>query len=208
MALLKAKVSIVGTRPGTRPMLFHKFGVDAIPLGKKEKTGVAGNDPEEWKRTYMATKEGQLYVEPSYIFGCLREGAKHTKKGRGSIQAAVAATLQVLDDKVLIDRYMSDELAEDPSEPVYLDIRSVRNPQTRGRNIRYRVACSPGWRTSFTILFDATVVSRNEIEQVVIDAGTLVGLADGRSIGYGRFEVESFEVSEYAKEKASARSVG
>lgn len=199
MAFLKAKVSIVGTRD----LLFHKFGMDAIPLGKKEKTGVAGNDPEEWKRTYMATKEGQLYIESSYIFGCLREGAKYTKKGRASLQAPLAATLQVIDNRVLLDRFMPEELTQDSSEDVYLDVRSVKNPATRGRNIRYRVACSPGWRLTFNIMWDATIISRNEMQSVINDAGTLVGLADGRSIGYGRFEVESFEVSNYSKEKTA-----
>jgi hypothetical protein len=199
MAMLVAKVQI----EGVRPILWHRFGPDAIPLEKQEKTGVAGNDPEEWKRTYLATKEGQLYVEPSYIFGCLREAAKYTKSGRGSIQKNVAATLQVLDDMVLIDRFMPEELTQDPTQPVYIDVRSVRNPATKGRNVRYRLAASPGWKAEFNILWDGTIVSRTQMEAVCIDAGKLVGLADGRSIGFGRFEVKKFEVSEYAKTKTA-----
>jgi len=189
-ALVEAKVKI----RGTRPILWHRFGPEAIPLEKVEKTGVAGNDPEEWKRTYLATRDGQLYIEASYIFGCLREAAKYTKNGRASIQKNVAATLQVLDDIILLDRWMPEELTQDPEQPVYLDVRSVKNPQTKARNVRYRVAASPGWRAEFTIMWDATIVSRGQMEAVVIDAGKLVGLADGRSIGFGRFEVESFEV--------------
>lgn len=43
--MLKATVS----RQGVRPLLWHHFGPDTLPLDKKrEKTGVAGNDPEEW----------------------------------------------------------------------------------------------------------------------------------------------------------------
>lgn len=187
-ALVEAKVKI----RGTRPILWHRFGPEAIPLEKVEKTGVAGNDPEEWKRTYLATRDGQLYIEASYIFGCF--AAKYTKNGRASIQKNVAATLQVLDDIILLDRWMPEELTQDPEQPVYLDVRSVKNPQTKARNVRYRVAASPGWRAEFTIMWDATIVSRGQMEAVVIDAGKLVGLADGRSIGFGRFEVESFEV--------------
>lgn len=41
--ILNATVSI----KGIRPLLWHAFGPDAIPLEKREKTGVAGNDPEE-----------------------------------------------------------------------------------------------------------------------------------------------------------------
>ena len=189
---------------GTRPMLWHRFGPDAIPLEKKEKTGVAGNDPEEWKRTVLFTKQGQLYIEPTYVFGCLREAAKHTKRGRGSITKYVQATLRVLDDRILIDRFipgvedgvLPDELTTDPDEPVYLDVRSVRNPNTRGRNVRYRVAANHDWCAEFNITWDATVVNRNEMEAVLIDGGRLVGLADGRAIGFGRFEIEEVIIKE------------
>jgi hypothetical protein len=190
---LKATVSIIGLRP----ILFHRFGPEAIPLEKQEKTGVAGHDPEEWRKTVLMTKDRQLYLEASYIFGCLREAAKYTKRGRGSIQVPLCATLQVLDDRILLDRFVPEEpIPLDSDEPVYMDIRSVRNPATKGRNVRYRIAASTGWKTSFSILFDKTVVSRNEIEAVLHDAGQLVGLADARSIGYGRFAVESLVVQD------------
>jgi hypothetical protein len=170
---------------------------------KKERTGVAGNDPEEWKRTVAHTKDGQLFVPGSYIFGTLRDGSKFTKKGKGSIQSMLTSTLQILDDRVLVDRYipgfnghLPDTLPTDPDEPVYLDVRSVVNPSTRGRNVRYRVVASPGWHVSFTLQWDKTIVSRNEMEAVCRDAGQLCGLGNARKIGMGRFGVESFEVIE------------
>lgn len=193
--ILNAKLTI----QGVRPIFWHRFGPDALPLEKREKSGVAGNDPEEWKRTVTATEDGQLYVDSSYIFGCLRDGAKYTKKGKGSIQSLVAATLQVQETFVLFDRKLPDglnSLTTDPTAPVYLDIRGVRNPSTKARNVRYRVAASPGWQCSFTLLWDKTVVDRNQIQAVAIDAGKLVGLGNGRSIGMGRFEVLSFDVQE------------
>ncbi len=194
MSILKAKVEIVGKRP----ILFHSFSVDSIPLGKKERSGVAGNDPEEWKRSVLRTKEGQLYVDSSYIFGCLRDGGKHIKSGRGSIQAKVSSTLIVIDEMILLDRFVPDEesLTQDKTQPVYLDIRSVRNPATKGRNVRYRIAASPGWKASFEIEWENTIVSRGEMQSALDSAGSFVGLGDGRSIGFGRFTVESFEIEE------------
>lgn len=190
--ILKATVRI----KGTRPILWHHFGPDAIPLEKGEKTGVAGNDPEEWRKTVLATKSGQLYIEPTYAFGTMRDGARYTKKGRGSIQALVSSTLQVTDDKILIeDRFVPAEpIPTDPSEPVYMDIRSVRNPSTKGRNVRYRIACSTGWECCFNLVWDKTVISRGEMEAVCRDAGQFCGLGDGRSVGFGRFEVKEFAV--------------
>lgn len=189
-SVVQARVSIVGTRP----LLFHHFTEDAIPLERGERTGVAGNDPEEWKRTVTALEDGRLYLDPTYIFGCLRGGAKFTKKGKGSVQSVVAATLQVVDDIILLDRTMPEGTPpRDPRAPVYLDVRFVRNPSNRSANVRYRVACSAGWRASFGILWDSTIVARSVMQAVVIDAGRFVGLADGRAIGFGRFSVEGFE---------------
>lgn len=195
--ILAARVTI----QGTRPLFWHHFGPDAIPLEKGEKTGVAGNDPEEWHKTVLVLPDGQLYVEPTYVFGCLRDGARYTKKGRGSIQSALSATLQVSDDRVLVDRFLPDgngrgELTNDPTQLVYLDVRSVKNPVTKGRNVRYRIAASSGWTATFNLLWDKTIVSRNELQAVLVDAGRLVGIGDGRNIGFGRFDVVSCDITD------------
>lgn len=201
--ILRAAVTI----QGVRPIFWHRFGPDALPLEKQERTGVAGHDPEEWKRTVTVTADNQLYVDSSYVFGCLRDGARYTKKGRGSIQTLVAATLQIVETFVLFDRHLPDglnSLTTDPNAPVYLDIRGVRNPSTKARNVRYRVAASPGWSCTFTLQWDKTVVDRNQMQAVCIDAGKLVGIGNGRAIGMGRFEVISFEVSEDAQETSAS----
>lgn len=205
--IIQASVTV----KGARPLLWHHFTPEAMTSSnqRKERVGSAGNDPEEWRRTVLVTKQGQLYLEPSYVFATMRDAARYTKRGRGSIQSALAATLQVVDPAVLVDRFfpgfpnghdfdisVTPHPGISPDQPVYLDVRSVRNPTTKGRNVRYRVAASPQWQTSFTLLWDKTVISRDEMEAVVRDAGQLVGLADGRSIGFGRFSLESFKVSE------------
>ncbi len=191
--IVKATVTI----KGLRPLMWHHFGPDALPLEKKEKTGVAGNDPREWVKTVLMTSDRQLYLQPSYAFGCIRDGARYTKKGKGSLQSAVSATLQIDDSRILVDRTVPDEpIPTDPEQPVYMDVRSVRNPSTKGRNVRYRIAASQGWSATFHLLWDKTIVSRNEMQAILSDAGQLVGVGDGRSIGFGRFAVEAFEVTD------------
>jgi hypothetical protein len=44
--------------------------------------------------------------------------------------------------------------------------------------------------------WDKTIVSRGEMEAVCRDAGKLVGLGDGRSIGFGRFQVLDFTAAD------------
>lgn len=193
--IVQAQVSITGVRP----LMWHVFGPDALPLEKKERTGVAGNDPEEWKRTVTYDRETrQLYFDSAYIFACIRDASRHTKKGKGSIQALVSATLQVAQDRVMVDRFLPEEtdITTDPAQPVYIDVRGCRNPATKARNVRYRVAAKAGWNMVFTIEWDKTIVSRPEMNAVLLDAGRLTGLADGRSVGFGRFQVDSFTMTE------------
>lgn len=192
MTLFNAEVKI----RGNRPLLFNNFTIDSIPLVKREKEGVAGNNPEEWRKSYKVTKEGQLYLTSDYIFSCIRAGAKHTPYGRGTMEPVVSATLQVITDKVLLNRFVYDEneLTKDSTKEVYIDVRPVSR---RGvKNIRYRLATSVGWETKFNIIWDNSLISRNQMESICIDAGAFAGLGDGRKIGYGRFEVMDFNVWE------------
>lgn len=66
------------------------------------------------------------------------------------------------------------------------------------------MALSPGWQTEFEIIWDNTLVATHQIETILHDAGKLVGLADGRSIGFGRFNVISFEPQAYEDFKKNA----
>lgn len=189
---------------GTRPLLQHKFGPDAIPLEKQERTGVPGNDPEEWKRSCMVDESGQLFVKNTYVFGMLVAAAKHTRKGKGSIQPLVASTLQVEEEQLLLDRWLPKGGPNyNTKEPVYIDVTGVVNPSTKSRNVRYRLAASTGWKCSFTIKWDKVVVARDLMANVVTDAGALVGLGNGRKIGYGRFTVDHFEVIDAALKTAA-----
>ena len=202
---------------GIRPLLQHKFGPDALPLTPREKAGVAGNNPEEWRRTCMVDAHGRLYIDSTYLFAAVREGGRYIKSGRRTMLAAVAATLQVLDDPIFIvnrmwpgydtnwstdaqnkphepfDPQTAIEPPQDSNQPVYLDIRGVKNPSTRARNVRYRVACAPGWEIVFTVAFDKSIVSREQMQSALWHAGKLIGIGNGRSIGMGRFDVVSFE---------------
>lgn len=125
----------------------------------------------------------------------MREGGKYTKDGRrGTLKAKIAAALQVEDERVEFqgDQYCingEDPPVNDESVPVFIDKRPVKNPATKGLNMRYRVAVNKCARATFTVAYDDSVLSKNEIEAVLKDSGTLVGIGDGRSIGKGRFKV-------------------
>lgn len=190
MAIYTAEVKIIGTRP----MLFNCFSPDSIPLHRKEKVGVAGNNPEEWRNTYKTTEDGYLYVDGSYIHRCLINAAKYTKRG---LQSTLAATLETVSDTLILNnrRISNDkEIKTDPRADIYIDVRGVKMAKTTSRHIRYRLATASGWETTFTILWETTLINEKLMENICHDAGLFVGLGDNRVNGFGRFKVSDFKV--------------
>jgi hypothetical protein len=169
---------------------------------RKEKTGSAGNNPEEWRTSFFVNGDNQLYIPGLYLFSTFKAGGKYVKEGKGGLGNKVAATLQIEDDIILLNRHMpegwetipTDEMPQNPTDDVFLHICGVVNPSTKGRNVRYRIACASGWECSFVMIWDSSIVAVDKMRQVVEDSGVLVGLADGRSIGNGRFEVTEFKL--------------
>jgi hypothetical protein len=198
--LLSAEVII----EGFRPYFWHFFGPDAIPLERGERTGVAGNDPESWKKTVLFTqdKKRTLLVMPTQVFRCVRDGARHTKLGKGSLQSKVEATLQVTDTMIAFDRSLPEEKdlkINDYTSSVYIDQRGTKNPATKAKNVTYRVVASPPWTLTYHLMWDKTVVSREQMEAINIDAGMLEGLGNARKIGMGRFHITAFTVKDETK---------
>ena len=184
---------------GTRPLLWNHLKPSESFGRRQRRHGTAGNDPTEWQRNVLMTPRRQLYLLPSHIFGCLRDAAKYTKRDQNNLVNDVVSTLRVVEQQVLINRFVPEHpvrTSEEVDDSVYIFMSIVKNSFTGNRNLRYRVAASPGWQCQFTFIWDRTIISRNEIQAIAIDAGNLVGLADGRSIGYGRFRIVDFSVRE------------
>lgn len=184
------------TIKGTTPFLYHKFNVEEISNKAKVKTGSAGNNPEEW-RTTVWNEGKKLFLPGYYFFSSICAGAQYVKQGRGSIAKKLAGCMLILSDKCYLNRELDKEINElefadvpkDSSKPVYLDIRGVKNPATKGKNVRYRLGMCPGWQTSVELEFDDTVISKEEMQRALEAAGKFSGIGDARLIGYGRYEI-------------------
>ena len=185
---------------GKKAFLYHKFNISNLTDQKRVKEGNAGNCPSEWRDTYFS--EGtKLFIPDDYFFATFVGGGKYVKVGRGTISKKLAGTLEITNEKHFIENrkipkkqkdLMSEHLTNDTDKDVYIDCRMVSNPNTKGRNVRYRLGMSPGWRTTCRIKWDDSIVSRQQVEAAVTESGSLVGIGDGRAIGYGRFEVSDF----------------
>jgi hypothetical protein len=191
MAKVFAKVSV----EGTKPILFHTFPLDTLSSTKK-KQGNTGDNNEEWKETVLMNDKRNLYVYNTYFQASIADGGKEIKAGRGNISRKVAGTLEVVESKILLDDLFVPEeasLTRLDTDLVYLDVRAVVNPMTKGRNLRYRIAARAGWKCQFTIAWDDRIVSKDQIKQCVETAGSLQGIGDGRKIGFGRFKLIDFK---------------
>lgn len=186
---------------GTTIYLYHKFNLEALTNTKKPKEGSAGNNPAEWKTTAWI-HDKQFFIPGYYFFSSIIQGGKYVKVGRGTISKQLPGIFSVLDERVMIDRFIPKDIEEleledlgtDSSQNVFVDIRMVANPNTKGRNARYRIALRPEWRGTVHIEWDDTVFSKSQIHDALIAAGKYSGVGDGRAIGYSRYAVEDFEV--------------
>lgn len=187
-----AKVEI----KGTKPLLINTFPHDCLSE-RASRSGTTGNNSEEWKRTVLMNESRELYVLQSYFLGAFKEGGKYLKVGKGNLSKKIASVMEVCEDKIYLNglRVPPDkDLLKKDSEPVYLDVRAVVNPATKGRNLRYRIACKAGWECSFTVGWEDFVLSKENVKSCIENAGTFSGIGDGRAIGFGRFQVVKFEI--------------
>jgi hypothetical protein len=184
---VKAKITVTGTKP----ILFHTFPINVL----SEKNSKSGED--EWKDTVLMNPDRQLYVMNTYFQNSIVGGGKEIKVGRGSLAKKIESTLEVLEMNIpLEDRFVPEDkdLLKLASEKVYLDVRSVVNPMTKGRNIRYRIAAKEGWKCTFHIMWDDYIASKEQIKMAVENGGAFQGVGDGRRIGFGRYEIVSFDM--------------
>jgi hypothetical protein len=192
--LVKAHIQIIGTRP----YLFNCLGIGFLSSDRKKMSGQIGNNPDEWQNTFYMNEQRVPYIPSSYVLACLREGSTYSKSGRGSLQKKLTATLFVEEETILFKNIKipkeEDIPQNDVSKKIYIDVRSVRNPATKGRNLRYRLCIAAGWEFDFTIIWDDTIISETQMRNIVRDGGTLGGISDGRRIGFGRFEVKEFKI--------------
>lgn len=184
---IKAKVEI----EGIKPLLFHCFPIDAL----SEKNSKIGED--EWKETVYMDEKRQLYLPGINFRNSIAAGGKEIKIGRGTLYKKIESTLEVEEIKIYLqDMFVPEEenLLRLDTEKVYLDVRSVVNPATRGRNIRYRIACRKGWQCYFHVTWDDYLCSKEQIKICLENAAAFQGVGDGRKIGFGRYKILNFEI--------------
>ena len=176
---------------GISPLLMHgsqNVGMDG-DTGKKKGGNALLGDKNEWKKTIYFDENIGVYVPAINIEASLIEGAKQYKIGRGSATKYVKSGVFITDNELQlkVDGNTIKSLDE-----VEVDQRTVKNPSTKGRNMRYR-AIFKMWSTEFTIMVSSDdYISEDLLKNIIDYSGMYVGVCDFRP-RFGRFKVTKFE---------------
>jgi hypothetical protein len=174
--------SVEVTVKGTSALLMHRFPLE--PIEAIEKKTVA--DQAEIA-AYRDPETKGLYVPGVAVQRCLVGAATYSKgKGRGSLQKNVAACVLVTPERISTGQ-----------KTYAIDSRAVVVPATKGRVVRHRPRLDE-WEISFTVDYDDTLLTEQQMRRIIDDAGSRVGLLDFRPEKrgpFGRFMVTSWEPS-------------
>jgi len=165
---------------GISPLLMHAFPMAPIEGLEKMK-------PEEQAESvaYRVPATGELYVPGTALQRALVNAAVFSKgKGRASLQKIAAAVL-----------FVSPEWLGCGTKEYQVDSRPVVVPATKGRVLRHRPRLDK-WGLSFTLEYDETLLSEQQVRRIVDDTGSRVGLLDfrpERKGPFGRFMVTKWQ---------------
>jgi hypothetical protein len=170
---------VICTIRGRSALLMHAYPM--VPIEALEKKPIR---EQAEHAAYRDPDTQDLYVPGVALQRSLVGAATYSKgKGRASLQKQVAACVLVSPERLSLGK---KEFA--------IDSRPVVIPATKGRVMRHRPRLDE-WEVTFTVEFDDTLLTEDQLRRVVDDAGSRVGLLDfrpERKGPYGRFMVTSW----------------
>lgn len=182
------------TIKGATPLLMHSERLanpfDPITKqikaisGKRKKTedDLLEMGQLEWMGGLYHDEDAGIHLPGYNVFAALIGGGKLHKLGQSIKRSAL-----VQEDKVALV-YDGPKTPEKLFENKrFVDVRSVK--VGTAKIARWRPIFKD-WQATFTVLYEESGIQRNELDRVVADAGSMVGLGDYRP-RFGRFEVVS-----------------
>lgn len=189
MQMMKLKIK------STCPMLMHsdRFA-NPLDSGTKVHKGLTckrKKTDEDHEAIARSEFFGSLYIDQDGPFipsmnldAAFIEAAKMQKLGKHAKRA-----MMVMEDKIHL-KYDGPRTGEGlVADQRFVDARSVR--VSMARLTRYRPKFNE-WEAECTLAYDANQISPGEVNQIIENAGRLVGVGDFRP-RFGRFSVEMKE---------------
>ena len=131
--------------------------------------------------------KGRIGIPANVIFTVVRNGARKFKAGKTIEAGLVVKDFAYLEYDGPEDPEELFEYTDDLGIRPFVDQRMVgiqRNKILRTRPIFNE------WALPISIYVEPNAIQEEAIREYVDTAGILLGIGDGRSLGYGRFEIE------------------
>jgi hypothetical protein len=177
---------------GTTPIMMHnvRLANPLDPIVKKIKpiAKKRNKTDDDYEQIAWLEFQGGLYWDeeigvfvPGWnVQGVIRDAGKLRKLG-----AAVLRGLSVAEDKIALDTKYPRDLEK--MFKTCSDIRPVT--VSTSTTMRCRPHFSPPWSLTFTVNFNSAQLDREQIRELMDDAGKLIGLGDFRP-RFGKFDSE------------------
>lgn len=179
---------------GVAPLLQHKFGIAAqteLADTVKQHSGQRQYSGEWLDTAYIL--DSQIVQPAEHIWQSMVRAAVNFKiKGRGhkTYKDMISSAVIIEPDLIPHGLNLPQQITNDPSQQVYIDVRPVR--VQRARVLRERLALRKGWRLAFDILVYDDQLPKEVTKAILDHAGDRIGIGDYRP-RFGRFIVTKFE---------------
>ena len=175
-------------------MLMHgsqSVGMEGPKTKKKGGFALQG-DPDEWKKTIYFNREVGIFLPAISFEACMKNAAKQFKiSGRATATKYIESGFFCIDEHLpfLVDGKPITSLDD---SRIKIDKRTVKNPSTRGRNVRYR-AKFDSWSSTFRVIVTADdYISEELLVEIIRYGGSYIGVGDYRP-RFGRFQLVSLK---------------
>jgi hypothetical protein len=174
------------TLRGVCPILFHRWSNEAVAVKAAARKNSAAKKMDDVDSYVYRTTDGEISIPGSYLKGSIA-GPQGAAKYRQDPRSPRKSALDLYRAGVIV---LTDLASLGTANWDYLDERRVTIQ--RAGLTRIRPAMLAGWEAAFDLLVQTPeYIAPHELNEVIGQAGRLVGLADFRPT-YGRFETVSF----------------
>lgn len=175
------------TITGLTPLLMHSTAwLVNEPEDKPTGARAQAWELEHYKELAYTNETGHLIVPAINLKGCIVNACRFmTKKPKGAMSWApiVTAALVINEDVDL-------GIGLDKLTPKGLVVSLQPGKKNGGRGLRTRPQVLPPWGGQTTLVSVDDRLTEDVLDELIDAAGRLVGLCDGRSLGFGRFSVK------------------
>jgi hypothetical protein len=133
----------------------------------------------------------EVYFSPLVMTACAREATRTVNRKQRPQMIALAESLSVLQERLIIERSVPETPTDDSRAIAYRLAESTL--RSASSNKRAYVAAEE-WHIIFRIQWDETIANYHDVRALLDYIGKWIGIGNGRMSGYGRFRVHTFSI--------------